>query len=96
MSTICVESNAKSCIDALSSPIVECLWKIHAQTSLSLDLVLHFNLCTFLWVRRDANHMAHVLAKVALSLRHTLCCNSVPLSPSVLEAWIKDLSLLSS
>ena len=94
--SISVESDSKLCIDALSSPIAECLWKIHAQTSLSLDLASHFNLCTFLWARRDANQVAHVLAKVALSLCHPLCCNSVSLPPSALEAWTRDLSLLSN
>ena len=45
---ICVESDSKLCIEALSSPIAECPWKIHAQTSLSQDLASHFNLCTIL------------------------------------------------
>uniref|UniRef100_A0A2N9G587 Cytochrome P450 n=1 Tax=Fagus sylvatica TaxID=28930 RepID=A0A2N9G587_FAGSY len=57
-------------------------------------------MATFLHVlvtkyRRDANQVAHVLAKVALSLCHPLCCNSVSLPPLVLEAWTRDLSLLS-
>jgi ribonuclease HI len=94
--SISVESDSKLCIDALSSPIAECPWKIHAQISLSLDLASHFNLCTFLWARRDANQVAHVLAKVALSLCHPLCCNSVSLPPSALEVWTRDLSALSN
>ncbi len=94
--SICVESDAKLCIEALSFSLVECPWKIHAQTSLSLGLASHFNLCTFLWARQDANQVAHILVKVALSLCHSLCCNSVSLPPSVLKTWTRYLSLLST
>ena len=33
---ICIENDAKVCIDTLSSKIEECSWFIHAQTSYSL------------------------------------------------------------
>jgi hypothetical protein len=50
---ICIQSDAKICVDALTAPIDVCPWKIVSLTSLSLEL---------------PNHVTHVLAKVAISL----------------------------
>ena len=90
---IIVESDAKICVDALNCPIDESPWKIHALSTHSLDLALNFSAsaCVFLWVRRDANQMAHALAKVAssLPLPFSCFCNSLP--PSAVEAWTRDL-----
>ena len=93
---ICIESDAKFCVDALNAPIDVYPWKILAPISLSLDLANNFSFCSFLWVRRDANHVVHVLAKVALSLNLPFSCNAISLPPLVKEAWIRDLLLLSS
>uniref|UniRef100_A0A2N9IF45 Reverse transcriptase zinc-binding domain-containing protein n=1 Tax=Fagus sylvatica TaxID=28930 RepID=A0A2N9IF45_FAGSY len=93
---ICIESDAKFCVDALNAPIDVYPWKILAPISLSLDLADNFSFCSFLWVRRDANHVVHVLAKVALSLNLPFSCNAISLPPLVKEAWIRDLLLLSS
>ena len=93
---ICIESNAKICVDALTAPIDVCPWKIVSLTSLSLELALRFTHCVFHWVRRDANHVAHVLAKVAISLSLPFSCNDISLPPSVKEGWTRDMFLLSS
>jgi hypothetical protein len=93
---IIVESDAKSCIDALAYPLDESCWKIRHLTSVSLDLTLSFPLCIFSWVKRDANHVAHSVAKVAPSFCLPFCCFKDNLPPSVKEAWIRDLFLLSS
>ena len=70
---IIVESDAKSCIDALACPLDESCWKIRHLTSVSLDLALSFPLCIFSWVKRDANHVAHSVAKVAPSCLPFYC-----------------------
>uniref|UniRef100_A0A2N9ISW0 Reverse transcriptase zinc-binding domain-containing protein n=1 Tax=Fagus sylvatica TaxID=28930 RepID=A0A2N9ISW0_FAGSY len=72
---IIVESDAKSCIDALACPLDESCWKIRHLTSVSLDLALSFPLCIFSWVKRDANHVAHSVAKVAPSFCLPFCCS---------------------
>jgi hypothetical protein len=48
---ICIESNAKICVDALTAPIDVCPWKIVSLTSMSLELALRFTHCVFHWVR---------------------------------------------
>ena len=77
----CIESDAKSCIDALSPTSEDCPWSIHAQTSYSLELSLHFHLCSFFWMRRGANQLAHELAKVARSLHLPFSCNLASIPP---------------
>ena len=44
---ICIESDAKVCVDALAAPIDDCLWKIRALVSMSLKLALKFSSCNF-------------------------------------------------
>ena len=90
---ICIESDAKVCIDALFSKSEDFLQFIHAQTSYSLELFLHFHFCT--WVRRDANQLAHKLAKVACSMLLPFSCNLDSIPPSAKEAWSRDMLLLS-
>ena len=48
---IYIESDSKTCLDALTAPIDVCPWKIISPTSLSLELALHFTHCVFQWVR---------------------------------------------
>ena len=80
---ICIESDAKVCVDALNSHS-DAPWVIYAQSSYSLELALHFPFCSFNWVKQDANHMAQALAKEALSLCLPFSCNVDSLPPSVL------------
>jgi ribonuclease HI len=83
---ICIESDAKVYVDALAAPIDDCLWKIRALISMSLKLALKFSSCNFHWVKRNANQVAHVLAKVAFSLTHPFVCSASSLPTSVVEA----------
>ena len=91
-----VESDAKYCVDALACPLEESCWKIWPLRSLILDLALNFSLCIFNWVKQDANHVAHAVAKVAYSHCLPFYCIKDNLPPSVKEAWIRDLFLLPS
>uniref|UniRef100_A0A2N9EDK3 Reverse transcriptase zinc-binding domain-containing protein n=1 Tax=Fagus sylvatica TaxID=28930 RepID=A0A2N9EDK3_FAGSY len=54
---ISIESDAKVCVDALLSPTDDCPWKIRTFTSLALELAVYFSVCSFYWVKRDANHI---------------------------------------
>jgi hypothetical protein len=60
-------------------------------SSQSLDLVSCFSFCKFQWVRRDANQVAHALAKISLTLELPFCCNKDNLPLSVKGACIRDL-----
>ena len=91
-----LESDAKVCVDALLCPTDDCLWKIHTFTSLALRLAVYFSVCSFYWVKRDANYVADAIAKVAHALCVPSCCNKETLPPSVKEAWLRDVFLLSS
>ena len=91
-----VESDAKYCVDALACPLEESCWKIRPLTSLILDLALKFSSCIFNWVKREANHVAHTVAKVAFSHCLPFYCTKDNLPSSVKEAWIRDLFLLPS
>jgi ribonuclease HI len=80
---ICVESDAKVCIDALAGSIDDCWWNIRAITARSLDLAVNFDSC-------------NMLAKVTFSLDSPFSCTSHSLPPSVVEAWNRDLLSFSS
>jgi ribonuclease HI len=93
---VTIESDAKVCIDELSSSEASSNWKISALIGQSLALVSRFSFCDFQWVRRDANQAALALAKVAFSLRLPFYCNLDNLPPSLKEAWLRDLFFASS
>ena len=59
-------------------------------------LALAFSACSFCWVCRDANGVAHALAKYALSQPSCFSCSGSNLPPFMSEAWIRDLFVLSS
>uniref|UniRef100_A0A2N9GPM4 Reverse transcriptase domain-containing protein n=1 Tax=Fagus sylvatica TaxID=28930 RepID=A0A2N9GPM4_FAGSY len=93
---IIVESDAQLCIDALTGPGDAVDWKIRVLCSNTKLLALSFMSCSFVWVRRDANHMAHSLAKAAPFLTLPFHYNQEALPPSVLEAWRRDLLSVSA
>ena len=65
--SISIESDSKSCIDALRCPNQDVPWRIKTICSDVLALKLNFTNCRFSWVAREANVVAHVLAKWSLS-----------------------------
>ena len=90
---VIVESDAKICVDNLNGYPEEWSWEISSLCNNSLDFVLRFVSCSFCWTKREANTMAHSLARFALHLTSPFCCNKDTLPPSVLETWFKDVSL---
>ena len=64
---IAIESDSKSCIDALRCPNWDVPWRIKTICSDVLALKLNFSNCSFSGVAREANVAAHVLAKWSLS-----------------------------
>ncbi|XP_030963966.1 uncharacterized protein LOC115985138 [Quercus lobata] len=65
--SIFIESDSKTCIDALKCPNQEAPWRIKTICNDVLALKSNFSNCSFSWVAREANVAAHVLAKWSLS-----------------------------
>ena len=81
---VIVESDAKNCVDNLNGQPEEWSWKISSLCNDSLDFALHFVSCSFCWTKREANTMAHFLAKFALHLISLFCYKKDILPPFVL------------
>lgn len=92
---IIVEGDAKVCIDAVSVTPDKAPWKIQTLMANVFILVVNFNMCVFSWVHRNANSMAHNLAKFASLHPYVFSCNNSDVPPSVHEAWLRDLNSLS-
>ncbi|KAL0013555.1 hypothetical protein SO802_000624 [Lithocarpus litseifolius] len=67
VNSIFIESDSKSCIDALRFPNRNVPWRIRTICSDVLALKLNFSNCRFSWVAGEANVATHVLAKWSLS-----------------------------
>ncbi len=64
---IIVKSNSKICIDALSDDSCNVFWNVVALISNIRGLSSLFNSSFFNWVSREANEVAHTLAKFVSS-----------------------------
>ncbi len=96
LSDILIESDAKISVDAFHGVADYIPWKIQSLISNARTLALKFSSVSLNWVCREANGVAHSLAKFATSQPKFLLCNSSNLPPSVREAWLRDLSSLFS
>jgi hypothetical protein len=85
-----VENDSIVCLDAISGSPAEANWKINALCSDVNVLALDFSFCSFSRVKREANSIAHELAKFAIPLHSPFSCNAESLPPLVLEAWQRD------
>uniref|UniRef100_A0A2N9IL60 RNase H type-1 domain-containing protein n=1 Tax=Fagus sylvatica TaxID=28930 RepID=A0A2N9IL60_FAGSY len=93
---IIIESDAKPCIDALLGDPQESLWKISSVCFDIHRLALKFVSCSFVWAKREANEVAHELAKLATPFPRPFICFQETLPPSVMEAWQRDVLSFSS
>jgi hypothetical protein len=91
---ILVESDAKNCVDAILG-ISACSWNIYALCNDVKRLALDFSSCSFCWVKREANMVAHELAKSFIPNSFPTCYFFNNLSASVQEAWSRDLLCIS-
>uniref|UniRef100_A0A2N9HWJ1 RNase H type-1 domain-containing protein n=1 Tax=Fagus sylvatica TaxID=28930 RepID=A0A2N9HWJ1_FAGSY len=82
---ILVEGDAKICIEVITEEAATIPWRILSLVNIIKVLALEFPAYSFCWVRRDANGVAHSLAKFASSLPSCFSCNSSNLPPSVHE-----------
>lgn len=89
-SYVMVERDAKVCIDALLGIEESTNWSILALCYDIKFLALNFVNCDFVWAKREANSVAHELAKLVSPLSSSFNSNQATLPPSVLEAWQRD------
>ena len=92
---IIVERDAKIYFDVLKGNVRESLWSI---LSLCRDIKFigqSFSSCMFNWVFREANSIAHSLAKFAAhdSIGSLCDCNFIP--PRVKDTWCRDVFVTS-
>ena len=91
-----MKSDAKICIETLVVEPEKVPWRIQTLVSNIKYVALDFNVCSFYWIPRDVNALAHSFAKFASFQDFCFSCNSTNLPPSVHKAWIRDLLALSS
>lgn len=89
-SCIYVESDAKLCVDAVLGKSVDCFWSFQTLCTNAQFLTLNFSFCKFMWVRREANSVAHKLAGFCPPHGLTFSCKMGTLPPFVKEAWLSD------
>ena len=58
------------------------------------SLAIDFNFCSFCWVKREANMIAHTLAKLGLQLELPAVFFLKNLLPLVEEAWFRDFNCI--
>jgi hypothetical protein len=88
---IIVEGDSKICIDAIDGDQNDVEWSVTAIINNIVSLRSSFNSCLFSWVRREANVVAHTLAKhVPSRTEFVFVCNSHFLPRLVWTAWRND------
>ena len=92
---VTVESDAKVCINALLGVPDEANWNISNLCTDIQHLALDFVNCVFVWIKREANMVAHELAKFVFNQSLPFSCNQSTLPTSVMEAWQRDVISLS-
>ena len=84
--SVIIKGDAKVCFDAINGDLEKCSWAIAFQCNDMVVLSKKFESCTFCWIKRDANFVAHSLAKFASCNKLTFSCNISSLPPPVSEA----------
>jgi ribonuclease HI len=88
---IVVEGDAKCCFEALNGEPSNVNWNINSIICNILSFRSLFLSCNFVWVRREANGVAHTMAEYAPSTSFPLFCYSSTFLPRpVLKACKLD------
>ena len=74
--SVIMEGDAKVCFDALNGDLENRSWAIASQCSDMIELSKEFVSCNFCQIKRDANFVAHSLAKS--HKKHDLTNFSIP------------------
>uniref|UniRef100_A0A2N9I5P8 Reverse transcriptase domain-containing protein n=1 Tax=Fagus sylvatica TaxID=28930 RepID=A0A2N9I5P8_FAGSY len=90
-----VESDSKVPVGCMNGIQAEANWKIAAIVSDVNFLSLDFVSCCFSWVKREANMVAHALAKFAVSFNSDFSCNATSLPSPIRETWQRDMLFVS-
>uniref|UniRef100_A0A2N9G9A9 Reverse transcriptase domain-containing protein n=1 Tax=Fagus sylvatica TaxID=28930 RepID=A0A2N9G9A9_FAGSY len=93
-SAICVESDSKMVVDLLLQENCDGNWNIEVICNDVRSLAVDFNFCSFCWVKREANMVAHTLAKLGPQLELPAVFFPKNLPPLVEEAWFRDFSCI--
>ncbi len=78
-----MKSDTKICIETLVAEPEKVPWRIQTLVPNIKCVALDFNVCSFCWVPRDVNALAHSFAIFASSQDFCFSCNSTNLSLSV-------------
>ena len=81
----------KICYDALNSRDSEAAWCVSNVLFNILECRKSFSSCTFVWISREANEVAHSMAKFASQSRTCFNCNMSFLPKPVWVSWRHDV-----
>jgi ribonuclease HI len=91
---IIIESDSKTCVDALVLDQAACKWNILVLCNNVKLLASEFSICDFCWVRLEANMAAHTLAKLVPPPNISVVYFPKNLSAPLEEAWFRDFSCI--
>jgi hypothetical protein len=94
-SNILIESDSKVCIDALVADPKHVDWSISVICDNIKHLAREFSFCSFCWVSREINMVAHTLAKLVPSRLSPVLYFPNNLPPPLEEAWFRDFSCIA-
>jgi hypothetical protein len=94
-SNIMIESDSKVCIDALVADPKYADWSISVICDNVKHLAREFSFCSFCWVSREINMVAHTLAKLVPSRLAPVLYFPNNLPSLLEEAWFRDFSCIA-
>ena len=94
-SNIVIKSDSKVCVDALVLEQVSCEWRIKVLCDNVKTLALEFSFCVFCWVNREANMIAHTLAKLVPLPSSPIVYFPKNLPGPLEETWFTDFLCLA-
>ena len=95
-SHVVLEGDAKICNDAINKPSNPCPWMLIIPIQNIRALLDCFSSCSFVWVNRSCNGVAHHAARFALNFRLSFFFNKDNLPPALAACCKTDYPLCSS